>query len=169
MNVLCPLFLTHSLTIHDQLQVGQVFSSWSNVSRLRFDQHVGQVTNLWQWVTLTLTKIWLAYDQDMTMMLVKSSPPSNDQPMTKIWAGILGLSYKCTEWCLRGHEVLAHTLSWPPADSNKAIILLDYCLFTVLASIIKCVLPHFMWDFNVRLNVILISIPHYHIIIQMKG
>ncbi len=70
------------------LQVGQLFSRWSNVSRLRFDQHVGQLTNLWQWVTLTLTNIWLTFGQDMTMMLVKSSPistPSNDHDMTNLW------------------------------------------------------------------------------------
>ncbi len=78
-------------SLHSQfmtsLQVGQVLSCWSNVSRLRFDQHVGQLTNFWQLVTLTLTKIWLTYDQDMTMTLVKSSPkstPSNDHDMTNI-------------------------------------------------------------------------------------
>ena len=98
------------LPVHSQLiifmtnlPIGQVFSCWSNVSRLRFDQHIGQLTNLWQWVTLTLTKIWLTYDQDMNMMLVKSSPRSTPSkwpwyghPMTTIWPGILGLSYECT-------------------------------------------------------------------------
>ncbi len=79
-----------SNTEHSQfmtnLHVGQVFSCWSNVSRLV--DYVGQLTSLWQWVTLTLTKIWLTYDQHMTMALVKSSlksTPSNDHDVTNIW------------------------------------------------------------------------------------
>ncbi len=31
-----------------KVQLGQVFSCWSNVSRLRFDQHVSQLTNFGQ-------------------------------------------------------------------------------------------------------------------------
>ncbi len=80
-------FIVHSHFMTN-LHVGQVFSCWSNVSPLRFDQHVGQLTNLWQWVTLTFTNIWLKYDQDMSMTLVNSSPkstPSNDYDMTNLW------------------------------------------------------------------------------------
>ncbi len=90
------------LRVHSQsmtkLQLGQVFSCWSNVSRPRVDQHVSQLTNFGQRVTLTLPKVWLTYDQDMTMTLVKSSSksmPSNDHNVTKIWPRILGLSYDC--------------------------------------------------------------------------
>ena len=61
------------------LQIGQVFSCWSNVSRLRFDQHVGQLTNLWRWVTLTLIKIWQTYDQYMTNC--------HGQILSKKWKG----------------------------------------------------------------------------------
>ncbi len=53
-----PSFLAVHSQFMTNLRVGQVVSCWSNVSRLGFDQHVGQLTNLWQWVTLTLTKIW---------------------------------------------------------------------------------------------------------------
>ncbi len=61
----------------------------SHVSWLRFDQHVSQLTNFGQRVTLTLKRIWLTFDQDMTMTIVKISRKwkvnqlSFDQDQTK--------------------------------------------------------------------------------------
>ena len=48
--------IVHSQSVSN-LQLSQAFECWSNLGRLTFDQHVGQLTNFrWQWVTLTLTK-----------------------------------------------------------------------------------------------------------------
>ncbi len=44
----------HLLGIHSQSMI-----------KLRFDQHVSQLTNFGQWVTLTLTKIWLTFGKSM--------------------------------------------------------------------------------------------------------
>ncbi len=38
-------WLSPTLTTHDHVHIGQVLSCWSNVSRLRFDQNVSQLTN----------------------------------------------------------------------------------------------------------------------------
>ena len=60
--------VTHSQFMTN-LQVGQVFSCWSNVSRLRFDQQVGQLSNFWQGARIRrhqMTKIWPTFDQDLT-------------------------------------------------------------------------------------------------------
>ncbi len=57
----CWSWNSHVEDLHSQsvtnIQVGQEFVSWSNVSWLRFDQHFGQMTNFLQCLTLTLTKI----------------------------------------------------------------------------------------------------------------
>ncbi len=64
--------LSGATVVHSQLMtkvdLGQVFSCWSNVSRLRFDHHVSQLTNFGQLVILTLTKICLTYDQDIQIL-----------------------------------------------------------------------------------------------------
>ena len=80
-----------------KLQVGQEFLCWSNVSQPRFDQCFSQLTNFRQWVILTLTKIWLTYDQGMTMHDVSQifskmyiiKWPWYGQAMTKIWPRIV--------------------------------------------------------------------------------
>ncbi len=81
-----------------KLQLGQVLSCWSNVSRLRFDQHGSQLTNFGHWVALTLTKVWLTFDQDMTSCHGQIFPKcgrSIDYPSTEIRQSILGQCFQC--------------------------------------------------------------------------
>ena len=47
----------YTLIIHDQGRARSMFPGLSNVSWLRFDQHVSQLTNFGFWVILTLTTI----------------------------------------------------------------------------------------------------------------
>ncbi len=49
------LFLLRVSQFMAKIQFGQELLPWWNVSRPRFDQHIGQLTNLWQWMALTLT------------------------------------------------------------------------------------------------------------------
>ncbi len=68
-----------------KLDLGQEFSCWSNVIRLRFEQHVSQLTNFEQWVTLT--KIWLVACKTRPEVLYKQAEVALDSyhDMTKLW------------------------------------------------------------------------------------